>query len=318
MLRHNWEISGIPSENPKAKGGVDMRLDLADLQLFICIIEAGSITGGAIKANLALSSASERLRHMEEDIGVPLLVRHPRGVTLTEAGEILAQHARQMIDQHKLLETELKKFTSGMRGTLRLYANTSALTEFLPSKIASWLKTHPDIHIELEERSSTDIIKSISAGLGEAGIVSNAVDPRTLKLEPLVDDYLSLIIPVNHRLNAEQAVFLKDIIHEPFVGFYPDSALQEHINGHASSMGHELTFRIGMNTFEGMCEMVENGIGLGILPEIIADKYQANFNYKKLALKDEWAKRQLCITYQCWEEVSPAMKNLLNYLKSEF
>lgn len=292
-----------------------MRLDLADFQLFICIIEAGSITGGAIKANLALSSASERLRHMEADVGVPLLVRHPRGVTPTEAGETLAKYARQIIYQHELLKTELKNFTSGMRGTLRLYANTSALTEFLPSKIASWLKTHPDIHIDLEERSSTDIIKSISAGLGEAGIVSNAVDPQTLKLEPLVDDHLSLIIPINHRLNGEQAVFLKDIIHEPFVGFYPGSALQEHINTHASSMGYELIVRIRMNTFEGMCEMVANGIGLGILPEVIADKYQTSFKYKKLTLKDEWAKRQLCITYQCWEDLSSAMKNLLNYLK---
>ncbi|MEQ1410617.1 LysR family transcriptional regulator [Acinetobacter indicus] len=292
-----------------------MRLDLADFQLFICIIEAGSITGGAIKANLALSSASERLRHMEADVGVPLLVRHPRGVTPTEAGETLAKYARQIIYQHELLKTELKNFTSGMRGTLRLYANTSALTEFLPSKIASWLKTHPDIHIDLEERSSTDIIKSISAGLGEAGIVSNAVDPQTLKLEPLVDDHLSLIIPINHRLNGEQAVFLKDIIHEPFVGFYPGSALQEHINIHASSMGYELIVRIRMNTFEGMCEMVANGIGLGILPEVIADKYQTSFKYKKLTLKDEWAKRQLCITYQCWEDLSSAMKNLLNYLK---
>lgn len=295
-----------------------MRLDLADFQLFVCIIEAGSITGGAIKANLALSSASERLRHMEEYVGVPLLVRHPRGVTLTEAGEALAQHARQIIHQYALLKSELKNFTSGMHGTLRLYANTSALTEFLPSKIAPWLKTHPDIHIELEERSSTDIIKSISAGLGEAGLVSNAVDPQALKLEPLADDNLSLIIPVNHSLNGEQAVFLKDIIHEPFVGFYPGSALQDHINTHASAMDHELTFRIRMNTFEGMCEMVANGIGLGILPEIIADKYQTNFNYKKLALMDEWARRQLCITYRCWEDVSPAMKNLLNYLKSEF
>ena len=104
-----------------------MRLDLADFQLFICIIEAGSITGGAIKANLALSSASERLRHMEADVGVPLLVRHPRGVTPTEAGETLAKYARQIIYQHELLKTELKNFTSGMRGTLRLYANTSAL-----------------------------------------------------------------------------------------------------------------------------------------------------------------------------------------------
>lgn len=316
MLRHNLEILEEPSENPHAKIKVYMRLDLSDCQLFIYIIEAGSITEGAIKANLALSSASERLKHMEEYVGIPLLFRHSRGVTPTEAGEVFVQHARKILHQHELLKTELEQFSSGVRGTLRLYANTSALTEFLPSKIASWLKTYPDIQIELKEQSSTDIIKNISAGLGEAGIVSNAVDPLALKLEPLVDDHLSLIIPLNHNLNDKQAVFLKDIIHESFVGFATGSALQHHIDTQVSAIGHKLNFRVHMNTFDGMCEMVENGIGLGILPKIIADKYQASFNYKTLTLKDEWARRQLCITYQCWEDISPIMKNLLNYLKS--
>lgn len=62
-----------------------MRLDLADLRLFIAIVDTGSITGGAANAHLALASASERLRKMEAEIGVPLLHRHARGVTMTEA-----------------------------------------------------------------------------------------------------------------------------------------------------------------------------------------------------------------------------------------
>ena len=70
----------------EGKEGV-MRLDLADLRLFIAIVDTGSITGGAAAAHLALASASERLRKMEAEVGVPLLHRHARGVTTTEAGE---------------------------------------------------------------------------------------------------------------------------------------------------------------------------------------------------------------------------------------
>ncbi len=76
-----------------------MRLDLADLQLFLCIADAGSITAGAQRANLALASASERLRKMESAVGVALLERRPRGVITTEAGEALAHHARLMLRQ---------------------------------------------------------------------------------------------------------------------------------------------------------------------------------------------------------------------------
>ncbi len=72
-----------------------MRMDLADLRLFIAIVESGSITGGAAMAHLALASASERVRKLEAEVGVPLLQRHARGVTLTEAGRYWrAMHAR--------------------------------------------------------------------------------------------------------------------------------------------------------------------------------------------------------------------------------
>lgn len=292
-----------------------MRLDLADLQLFLCIVDAGSITQGAVNAHLALASASERLRLMEEDVGVPLLVRHPRGVTLTEAGETLAKHARPLLEQHQQLRRELKTFASGARGTLKLYANTSALTNFLPARLAPWLALHSQLHIELEERTSADIIALLATGSGEAGIVSDAVDASGLIAEPVADDRLVLIIPADHKLHNKQAVSFADIIAEPFVGLYPGSALQDHLHFHASALGGELNIRIRMSTFEGQCEMVEKGIGVGIVPAVIAANYQSRFHYHQLALTDSWARRKLCFCYRSWEALSPAMKQLINHLK---
>ena len=114
-----------------------MRLDLADLRLFIAIVDTGSITGGAANAHLALASASERLRKMEAEIGVPLLHRHARGVTMTEAGEVLARHARPLLAQQQRLRQAMHAFACGQRGTLRLFANTSAMSAFLPGKLAA-------------------------------------------------------------------------------------------------------------------------------------------------------------------------------------
>src|SRR5690606_25123594 len=133
-----------------------MRLDLADLHLFLCIVDAGSITQGATRANLALASASERLRNIEADAGVALLQRHSRGVITTEAGEALAHHARLILRQQHLLKTELKDFSTGARGTLHLYANTAALTEFLPPRLAPWLAARPRLRIDLKERTSAE------------------------------------------------------------------------------------------------------------------------------------------------------------------
>jgi len=120
-----------------------VRFDLADLRLFLCVLEAGSITQGAVRANLALASASERLRNIEAGAGVALLERRPRGVCATEAGEALAHHARLILRQQALLRGELHDFATGARGTLHFYANTAAMTEFLPPRLASWLADRP-------------------------------------------------------------------------------------------------------------------------------------------------------------------------------
>lgn len=294
-----------------------MRLDLADLKLFLCVVRAGSISAGALEANLALSSASERLRHMELDLGMSLLVRHPRGVVPTKAGELLLTHAQQIIQQHEALKAELRHLRLGNTSTLKLYVNTSAFTEFLPQKITSWLKNHPDFQIDLEEQHSSEIIKIISTGLGEAGIVSNAVNPQTLELKPILDDHLVLIVPEHHHLRETPSILFKDIVQEAFVGLYAASALQKHINSHAHDLGYQLNFRIQVNNFESMCEMVSNTIGLAILPKTIADKYQSKFKYQQIILLDAWTKRQLCLVYRSWDTLNPMMKDLLMYLQND-
>ncbi len=84
-----------------------MRPDLIDLRLFCSIAEAGSITGGSARMNLALSAASTRIRTLEQMIGASLLERHHRGVTLTPAGKRLWYHARTMVAHAERMQEEL-------------------------------------------------------------------------------------------------------------------------------------------------------------------------------------------------------------------
>ncbi|MGG5150298.1 LysR substrate-binding domain-containing protein [Alcaligenes aquatilis] len=285
-----------------------MRLGLADLHLFLSIVEAGSITQGAVRANLALASASERLRRIEDDVGVALLERLPRGVVTTEAGEALAHHARLMLRQHDLLKGELQDFALGVRGTLHLYANTAALTDFLPPRLAPWLAQRPNLHIELKERTSTDIVRTVAAGLAQAGVVSDAVQAPELVLEPVAKDHLVLIMAALSKLS------LQEVLHEPFVGLMPGNALQDHLDEHARAAGHALAQRIRMKTFEGLCQMVAHGVGLGIVPQGVASRYKRRYGFVARPLSDAWANRSLCLCYQDWDALSKPMQRLLQHL----
>src|SRR5581483_11253422 len=104
-----------------------MRVDFTDLSLFRHVIEAGSITGGAERANLALAAASTRIRNLEEAIGTPLLVRGRHGVRPTPAGRTLLQHARTMLAQAERLREDLGAYAGGLVGQVRVLSNTNAM-----------------------------------------------------------------------------------------------------------------------------------------------------------------------------------------------
>ena len=291
-----------------------MRLDLSDLRLLLSIIETGSITAGAQRAHLALASASERLRRIESDAGVALLVRGPRGVATTEAGEAVAHHARQLLGQHARLQDELRAFAAGTRGTLRLYANTAAASEFLPARLGPWLARHPQVDIDLKERPSVDIVRAIAAGRIDAGIVADTGAVDGVSLYPVATDRLVLVVPPGHALASARAVAFGDIVGEAFVGLAAGSALQDHVAAHAARLGRTLSFRIRARTFGGVCSLVSQGVGLGIVPASAATRHCRRHPHQVVALRDPWARRRLCVCVRDWSALPAAMRDLLMHL----
>lgn len=291
-----------------------MRMDIADLRLFLAIAEAGSITAGAAQANLALGSASERLRMIEADAGTALLNRHARGVSLTEAGAALAHHARLILRQQAQLRGELQAFAHGARGTLHLYANTAALTNYLPPRLAPWLAKRPRLHVELLERTSPEVVRAINAGQAEAGIISDAVAADGLRQHVVAEDPLVMLLSADHRLASRRSIAFADVAGETFVALADGNALQTYIEDQARDIGRRLDVRIRMKTFEGVCIMVGHGIGVGIVPRTLARQHRRSTRTVAVPLADAWAQRRLCACFADWTRLSPAMRSLLQHL----
>src|SRR6202035_6161988 len=146
-----------------------MRFDLVDLRLFIAVADARSITRGAIRAHLALASASARSKGLEAAVGVTLLKRGRRGVELTAAGESLLDHARIVMHHVDAMRGDLAAFASGAKASVHLLANTSGLSEHLPKALAAFLRNYPDINVDVEERESSDIVTAIATGAADLG-----------------------------------------------------------------------------------------------------------------------------------------------------
>src|SRR5919197_693763 len=161
-----------------------MRFDLADLSLFRHVVEAGSITGGAERANLALAAASTRIRNMEQALGAALLVRGRQGVTPTQAGRTLLQHARAILRQAERLREDLGVYAGGLAGQIRVLSNTNALTEFLPGALSSFLSEHP-----IARRSNiafADVLEHDFVGLDRASALQRFLADKAARIgQPL-------------------------------------------------------------------------------------------------------------------------------------
>ncbi len=153
-----------------------MRLDLADLRLFIAIVDTGSITGGAANAHLALASASERLRKMEAEIGVPLLHRHARGVTMTEAGRYWRAMPARFLRSSSVCARRCtpSPAVSGDAAPVRQHLGDVGLSAGEARRPDGSAPGGADRNRRTHQRGYRQLYP---AGVAQAGVVSDAVDP---------------------------------------------------------------------------------------------------------------------------------------------
>jgi len=292
-----------------------MRFDLADLSLFRHVVEAGSITGGAERAHLALAAASTRIRNMEDALGAALLVRGRQGVTLTQAGRTLLQHARAILRQAERLREDLGAYAGGLGGQIRVLSNTNALTEFLPEALSSFLAGHPNVSIDLEERLSDEIVGLIAEGVADLGIVAGTVDTSALETYPFRKDRFVLVVARDHPLAERQKIAFAQVLDHDFVGLDRASAIQRFVADKAARAGQPLRLRVQLRSFDAVCRLVECNVGIGIVPESTVRRVSKSMAITAVTLTDAWAVRDLTICVRSFDELPPYARQLVEHLR---
>src|SRR5262252_2412084 len=293
-----------------------MRFDLTDLSLFRHVVEAGSITGGAMRAHLALAAASTRIRNMEEALGAALLVRGRQGVTPTQAGRTLLQHARAILRQAERLREDLGAYAGGLAGQIRVLSNTNALTEFLPEALGSFLAAHPHVSVDLVEQLSDEIVGLIAEGVADLGIIAGTVDAGSLETFPFRRDRFVLVVARDHALAKRSKIAFAELADHDFVGLDRASALQRFLADKAARAGHSLRLRVQLRSFDAVCRLVECNVGIGIVPETTARRASRTMMIVQVPLSDSWAVRELKICTRRLDELPPYARDLVEHLRA--
>lgn len=276
--------------------GIDMHYDLTDLRLFLHVGELLNLTRAAEKSFLSVPSASLRIKQLEESLQTPLLIRQAKGMQLTQAGETLLKHARIVLQQLEVLHADLRPYAKGIKGRIRLQANSTATNTFLAEALSAFLNENPDIDIELEEHPSREIIASVAKGAADLGIVAGTVEADELDVLPLYSDELIVISHPNDPITRHTSARLADMLDDcRFVGLNPFNSIQVFLDRIAHGMGKRVNLRIQVGSYDAVCRMVAAGAGVAIVPRACAKAYAHSENLRFLPLQDNWARREISL-----------------------
>lgn len=292
-----------------------MRFDLVDLQLFIAVADSRSITRGALHVHLALASASARIKGLEAALDVALLKRGRRGVELTAAGESLLDHARIIIHNVDAMRGDLAAYASGTKASVHLLANTSGLSEHLPKALAVFLRDHPDINVDVEERESTDIAAAIATGAADLGFAAEHALPENVERFLFGEDRLILVAARRGEFANRRQIDFQEVTDRDFVGLTNSTALQLHIAKHAARLGARLRFRARLRDFDAICQMVAADVGVAVMPEAAAKRCARSMPITMIKIRDPWANRKLAICARNFKSLPRPAKQLVDYLR---
>jgi DNA-binding transcriptional LysR family regulator len=291
-----------------------MRFDLSDLRLFVNVAERASITVGASSTRISTGAASERIKHMEQELGTALLAREKTGVRPTAAGTALLKHARIILAQSESMKGDLAEFSQGVRGRIRLLSNTAGLSEVLPALVASYLVNNPNVDLDVEERQSHDIVYAIRNGERDAGIVADFTPAGDLELVQLAVDQLVLVVPKNHLFSSRREIEFSRAISGELVGLLHSSALTEHLEMQSAKLGMQIRWRVRVPNFLSVCGMVSQGVAPGIVSESAARRASKTMPLETVKLIDPWATRVLRLCMRRSDDRAPYLKRFIAHV----
>lgn len=280
-------------------------IDFVDLRLLVHLAETSSLTRGAELSNLSAPAASARLKKMEEHWRVSLFNRTSQGLDMTACAQGVLQHAYRMLKQLDDLDAEMRADGERVRGNVRLCANTLSINEFLPPTLQAFLVKHPDVNIELHERSSGEITRALKQGNADLGILAPDAHEPGLQYLPYRTERLVMVIPPQHAFTGRSAVPFRETLSFDYVGMEERLPMQAFLLRAAAREQRPMKLRIQANSFETLCRLVESGIGIGIIPETIARRQAQQRSIAVVDLEDAWAVRDLQIALR--EDIAPSI-----------
>jgi len=285
-------------------------LSLSKYEIFNTIVEVGSLTKAAEKLNLTQSGVSYAISTLEAELGFPLLKRDRSGISLTSNGERILKHVQRILHQEELLRQETAAIKGFDTGTVCLGTLSSVSMQWLPGILAQFNEKYPHIEIKTYLGCYDEMNDWIANGTIDFGFVSLPTS-KSFETIPLKKDKLVVILPPNHPLRHQSSISYDQLKDESFI--MPQWGSDDNIRRLLAEQKLNLQIKYHLMEERTILAMVQKGLGISVLPELILVNVPDNIHIVDLA---EAEYRIIGIAALSFKNISPAAKKFLACIRS--
>ncbi|MFT2711523.1 LysR substrate-binding domain-containing protein [Clavibacter sp. Sh2126] len=286
--------------------------DLVTLDLLLDVVDTGTLTGGAARSRMTTSAASQRIAKLEQLIGQPVLDRLPRGMRLTEAGQVLAAKARTVRRELRAAEGELEAIRGLEHGTVRLGSfptvSASLLADALKDAHAAW----PGIEIRVQSALRPELIDKLSSGEVELALLWSYAwteeAEKHLALRKLVEDETMLLVAVDSPIR--DGVSLKSLRRESWITRNGGHPAADVLYRSCAAAGIRPEVAYEAYDYQEVQAMVAAGVGIAMAPRLALASHRDDVRAVSFRPADRIPARTIYLASLARRVETPAMRAL--------
>jgi DNA-binding transcriptional LysR family regulator len=286
-------------------------MELRHLTYFVAVAERLNFSRAAEELHVAQPAISQQIRALEQELGIQLFNRVGKRVSLTEAGQALLPHARQILAAVEVAQDEVRERGDLLRGTASLGAPPTVSTRLLPDVLTRFKRQYPGLEVTLREAGTESLLQLVEAGKLDLAIVADDVLPPVVEGQPFLEESYVLAVSAQHPLGRRRTVSMAELSSEAFILFPEGYRLREVTLTACRQAGFEPKVALDGGGIQSALEVVAAGLGVALMPQLALGRSKT---IRGLRIVDQELRRSLGLVWRKGHYLSPAARALREFL----
>lgn len=293
-------------------------MEIRQLRYLVALAAERNFTRAAALEHIAQPALSQQIRRLEDELGLALVERTTRNVTITQAGELLVARAQRILAELEAAHDEMRELRGIRTGHVTVGAMHTMGPVDLSLILAIFHERHPEVELTVREQSSEELAEMLRVDELDLAFLSvtERVESHGLGLHQLVSEELVVLLPVAHRFARRRALRMAELADEEFISYREGSRLRELLMGAGRQAGFEPMIKLESNESQRVRRLVARGMGVAILPR--SDAVVPGAEVAVIALREPSLRRDITLAWRGGRRQPPAVAEFRELARETF